>query len=52
MKLYSKKTHKTNSPYSLLVDNETITNITQNAEHFNQYFTSIGKNLQKTIPPT
>ena len=22
------------------------------AEHFNQYFTSIGKNLQKSIPPT
>ena len=22
------------------------------AEHFNQYFTSIGKNLQKNIPPT
>ena len=22
------------------------------AEHFNQYFTSIGKNLEKSIPPT
>ena len=47
-----KKAHKTNSPSSLLVDNETITNIPQMAEHFNQYFTSIGKTLQKSIPPT
>ena len=52
MKLYTlKKVHKTNSPTSLLVENETITNMQQMAEHFNQYFTSIGKNLQKRIPP-
>ena len=38
-KKYSKKTHKTNSQSSLLVENETIT------EHINQYFTSTGKNL-------
>ena len=50
--IYSKKAHKTKSPSSLLVNNETITNIPQMAEHFNQYFTSIGKNLQKSIPPT
>ena len=29
-----------------------MTKIPQMAEHFNQYFTSIGKNLQKSIPPT
>ena len=50
--IYSKKAYKTNSPSSLLVDNKTITNIPQMTEHFNQYFTSIGKNLQKRIPPT
>ena len=52
--IYSKikKAHKTNSPSSLLVDNETIANIPQMTEHFNQYFTSTGKNLQKSIPPT
>ena len=44
--IYSKEAHETNSPSSLLVDNEAITNIPQMAEHFNQYFTSIGKNLQ------
>ena len=50
--IYSKKANKTNSPSSLIVYNETITNIPQMAEHFNQYFTSIGKNLQKNIPPS
>ena len=51
--IYSKKAHKTISPSSLLVGNETITNITQMTEHFNQYFTSIGKTLhQKSIPAT
>ena len=45
--IYSKKAHKTNSPSSLSVDNETITNISQMAEHFNQYFTLSGKNLKK-----
>ena len=51
--IYFKKAHKTISPSSLLVGNETITNITQMTEHFNQYFTSIGKTLhQKSIPAT
>ena len=47
--IYSKKAHKTDSPSSLLVDNETITNISQMAEHFNQYFTSTGENIQKVF---
>ena len=47
--IYSKKGHKTNSPSSLFADNETITNIPQMTKHFNQYFTSIGKNLQKVF---
>ena len=50
--IYSKKAHKTNSPSSLLVDNEILSNLPQMAEHFNQYFNSIGKNLQKSIPTT
>ena len=50
--IYSKTAHKTKTPSSLLVDNETITNIPQITEHFNQYFTSTGKNLQKRVPPT
>ena len=46
MKLYViKKAHKTNNPPSLLVENEAITNILQMAEHYNQYFTSIGKKV-------
>ena len=45
----SKKADKTNSPSSLLVHNETLTNIPQMAEHFNEYFTSIGKNLKKVF---
>ena len=50
--IHSKKAHKTNRPSSLLVYNKTVTNIQQMAEDFNQYFTSIGKNLQKSILPT
>ena len=38
--IYSEKTHKTNSPSPIFLGNETITNITQMAEHFHQYFTS------------
>ena len=38
--IYSEKTQKTNSPSPIFVDNEAITNITQMAEHFHQYFTS------------
>ena len=45
------KAHKTNTPPSLLVGNDVITNIPQMAETFNQYFISIDKNLQKSIPP-
>ena len=50
--IYSKKAHKTNNPSSLLVNNETITNIPQMAEDFYRYFTSIGKTLQQSILPT
>ena len=50
--IYSKKAGKTNKPSSLLINQKSVTNQQDMAEHFNNYFTSIGKNLQETIPPT
>ena len=46
-----KKAGKTNSPSSLLINQKSVTNRKDMAEHFNNFFTSIGKNLQETIPP-
>ena len=37
---------------SLIQDGKTITDQKHMAEHFNNFFTSIGKKLQKSIPPT
>ena len=48
--MYSKNKNKTNSPSSLI--QETITDQKHIAEHFNNFFISIGKKLQKNIPPT
>ena len=50
--VYSKNKNKTNSPSSLIQDSKTITDQKHIAEHFNNFFTSIGKKLQKNIPPT
>ena len=50
--VYSKNKNKTNSPSSLIQDGKTITDQKHIAEHFNNFFTSIGKKLQKDIPPT
>ena len=50
--VYSKNKNKTNSPSSLIQDSKTITDQKHIAEHFNNLFTSIGKKLQKNIPPT
>ena len=47
---YSKNKNKTNSP--LLQDGKTITDQKHIAEDFNNFFTSIGKKLQKNIPST
>ena len=47
-----KKTGKTNNPSSLLINQKSLTNQQDMAEHFNNFFTFIGKNLQKTVPPT
>ena len=37
---------------SLIKDGKTITDQKHIAEHFNNFFTSIGKKLQKNIQPT
>ena len=50
--VYSKNKTNTNSPLSPIQDGETITDHKHMAEHFNNFFTSIGKKLQKSIPPT
>ena len=53
MKLSILKTKiKQNSPSSLIQDGKTITDQKNIAKHFNNFFTSIGKKLQKNIPPT
>ena len=49
---YSKNKYKTNSPSSLIQDDKTITDQKHIAEHFNNFFTGIGKILQKNIPST
>ena len=47
-----KKAGKKNNPSSLLINQKSVTNQQDMAEHFNNFFTSIGKNLQETIPRT
>ena len=48
----TKNKNKTNSPSSLIQDNKTTTDQKHIAEHFSNFSTSIGKNLQKNIPST
>ena len=50
--IYSKKSGKTNSPSSLLLNQKSVTNQQDMAENFNNFFTFIGKNLQEIIPLT
>ena len=50
--VYSKNKEKTNSPSSLIQDGKTVTDQKDTAEYFNNFFTSIGKKLQKNILPT
>ena len=53
MKLFiQKKASKTNNPSSLLIHQKSVTNQQGMAEHFNNFFTSIGKNLQEINPLT
>ena len=46
----SRKSKKDSSISTIVVDGNTITAQTEMAESFNNFFTSIGKNLQKKIP--
>ena len=48
----SRKSKKDSSISTLIIDGNTITAPTEMAENFNNFFTSIGKNLQEKIPPT
>ena len=49
---FNKKAGKTNSLSSLLIKQESVTNQQDIAKHFNNFFTSIGRNLQEIIPLT
>ena len=49
---YSKKSNRINTPSSLLIEGNTITEFQDISEHFNNFFTSIGKDLHKNIAPT
>ena len=48
----SQKSKNDSSISTIVVHGSTITAPTEMAESFNNFFTSIGKNLQKKIPPT
>ena len=50
--LYSKKGNRINTPSSLLIEGNTITVPQDISEYFNNFFTSIGQDLQKNIAPT
>ena len=50
--IYSKKSNRINTPSSLLIEGNTITDSQDISEHFNKFFTSIGQDLQKNIAPT
>ena len=51
MKLYLAESVKKNSSIStIIVDGNTVTAPTEMAENFNNFFTSLGKNLPKTDP--
>ena len=47
---YSKNKYKTNSSSSLVQDDKTITDQKHIAEHFNNFFTSVGKKITKKHP--
>ena len=47
--IYSQKSNRINTPFSLLIEGNTITDSQDISEHFNNFFTSIGQDLQKKI---
>ena len=50
--IYSKKSNRINSPSSLLIKGNTITDSQDISEYFSNFFTSIGQDLQKNVAPT
>ena len=50
--IYSKKNTESTSSSSLIADRKNITHPQDMAEHFNNFFTSVGKEIQDYIPPT
>ena len=49
---YFKKSNRINTAYSLLREGNTITDSQDISKHFNNFFSSIGQDLQKHIAPT
>ena len=50
--MYSNNNKKSISPSSLIVDRKNITHPQDMAEHFNNFSTSVGKEIYDNIPPT
>ena len=50
--IYSKKNKNSTSPSSLIVDGKNIIHPQDIAEHFNNFFTSVTKEIQDITPPT
>ena len=50
--IYSKKSNRINTPSSLLIEGNTITDSQDILEHFNNFFALIGQDLQKNTGPT
>ena len=50
--IYSKKWNRINTPSSLLIEGNTITDSQDISEHFNSFFIPTGQDLQKNIDPT
>ena len=49
--IYSKKSSKTIPPSSISVEGKTVSDLQNIAENFNNFFTNIGKNIQKENLP-
>ena len=49
--IYSKKSSKTIPPSSISVEGKTVSDLQNIAENFNNFFTNIGKNIQKKNLP-
>ena len=50
--IYSKIDKKSTSPSSVIADRKNVTHPQYMAEHFNNFFNSVGKGIQDNIPPS